>query len=133
MLRSSLLHSSFCSSLSHRVDILFSLSSDVSEFYVDDLRDKNGLTQPSNFPAISTVMANIFNGVNGGLSLGTAIFAGSLIHNTYNQTNRFAYYFFISTVIEAVVTSGVMHSVAHRLFGATLDGNAYVGMFQCTV
>ncbi len=98
----------------------------MNEFYVDDLRDANGLTQPSNFPAISQVIANIFNGVNGGLSLGTAIFAGSLIRNTY-QTNRFAYYFFISTVIEALVTSGVMHSVAHRLFGATLDGNAYVG------
>jgi len=104
----------------------------VSEFYVDDLRDENGLTQPSNFPAISRVIANVFNGVNGGLSLGTSIFAGRLIHKTYKQTSRFAFYFFISTVIEALVTSGVIHSVAHRLFGATLDGNAYVGRFECT-
>lgn len=109
---------------------MFSFFTDVNEFYVDDLRDKNGLTQPSNFPAISQVIANIFNGVNGGLSLGTAIFAGQLIRKTFNQTNRFGYYFFISTVVEAMVTSGVMHSVAHRLFGATLDGNAYVGRLK---
>lgn len=104
-----------------------SLSTDVNEFYVDDLRDQNGLTQPSNFPAISLVIANIFNGVNGGLSLATVIFTGRLIRTTWAQTSRFAYYFFISTVIEALVTSGVVHSVAHRLFGATLNGNAYVG------
>ena len=104
-----------------------SLSTDVNKFYVDNLRDQNRLTQPSNFPAISQVIANIFNGVNGGLSLATVIFTGRLIRMTWAQTSRFAYYFFISTVIEALVTSGVVHSVAHRLFGATLNGNAYVG------
>ena len=108
----------------------FFLSTDLNEFYVDDLRDENGLKQPTNFPVISIVIANVFNGINGGLSLGTAIFSGRLIRDTYKQTTRFAYYFFISTVIEALVTSGVMHSVAHRLFGATLDGNAYVGTFE---
>ena len=104
-----------------------SLSTDVNKFYVDNLRDQNRLTQPSNFPAISQVIANTFNGVNGGLSLATVIFTGRLIRMTWAQTSRFAYYFFISTVIEALVTSGVGHSVAHRLFGATLNGNAYVG------
>lgn len=115
----------------HPFTICFvSYSTDVNEFYVDDLRDKNGLTQPSNFPAISLVIANIFNGVNGGLSLSTAILAGKLIRNTYNEMSRSGYYFFVSTVIEAVITSGVLHSVAHRLFGTTLDGNAYVGKFD---
>lgn len=73
------------------------------------------------------MIANIFNGVNGGLSAGTVIFAGRLVYNTWADTNRVAYYFFASIVVEALVTSGVVHSVAHRLFGSTLNGNAYVG------
>ncbi len=100
----------------------------MNEFYVDDLRDANGLTQPSNFPAISLVIANIFNGVNAGLVVGTIHFAGNLIRKVWSDGGeRRAYFFFVSIAIEAIVTSGVMHSVAHRLFGSTLNGNAYVG------
>ena len=99
----------------------------LNEFHVDDLRDANGLSQPSNFPAISLVVANVFNGVNGGLAFSTAVFAGRMMHSVWSGKRAVAYYFFVSTATEALVTSGVIHSVAHRVFGATLDGNAYVG------
>jgi len=110
----------------------------VNEFHVDDLRDANGLKQPTNFPAISLVIANIFNGVNGGLALSTAMFSGKMIRRVWNSgscdnennSEKFLPWFFVSILVEALVTSGVMHSVAHRLFGATLDGNAYVEFFS---
>ena len=99
------------------------------EFYLYDLREANGLTRPSNFPAISVVVANIFNGVNGGLALGTTIFARKLICSAWENETRAVFPYFVSIVIEAVVTSGVLHSFAHRLLGATLDGNGYVEFF----
>ena len=83
----------------------------VNEFHVNDLRDQNDLMQPKNFPAFSVVIANIFNGVNGGLALSTAIVSGQLIHTQwmgdgYNRQGRFVRYFFISIVLESLATSG---------------------------
>lgn len=94
----------------------------VGEFYADDLREASGLEHPRNFPAVSVVIANVFNGVNGGLALATAVVAGPLIRRAWSGddgSSKCARWFFKSFCAEALVTSGVMHSVAHRIFGAT--------------
>ena len=62
----------------------------VNEFHVDDLRDRHGLTQPTDFPAVSLVIANVFNGINGGLALGTALVAGRLVADTWAAEARAA-------------------------------------------
>jgi hypothetical protein len=88
----------------------------VNEFYIDDLRDKNGLEQPVNFPAVSQIIANVFNGVNGGLALSTTIFSGHLIRSQWKSAGhdiqgRAVIYFFVSIVIESIVTSGKIERI----------------------
>ena len=106
----------------------------VNEFYADRMREENGIKDPKDMPMITLVLGNIFNGLSGGLAISTALVAGGLMHaqwwrksgNGSVGNTRCAFALFVSVVFEAVVTSGVLHSIGHRVFGLTLLGNAVV-------
>lgn len=99
----------------------------ASEFYLDDVREENGLEDPTDFPLITLVVANIFNGVSGGLALATAVFSGRLVRQVWGpRLAAPSFCFFVSILLESLVTSGVLHSVAHKFFGTTFAGNGWV-------
>ena len=101
----------------------------VAEFYADEQRDKNGLPTVVNFHVVSIVMVNIFNGVSGGIALATWMFSRKLITSSLGRSQGYGKYvgqFFASIMFESLVTSGVVHSIAHRIFGSTFEGNAWV-------
>ena len=110
--------------------VLQMILSYVAEFYADDQRDKYGLPAVMDFPIITVVMANVFNGISGGLALMTVIYAWKLITsqlgNHHDGYSQWISSFLSSIVFESIVTSGVMHSIGHRVFGSTLEGNSWV-------
>jgi len=107
----------------------------VNEFYADEQREKNGLLNVVDFPVITIVAANIFNGISGGLALSTLFYSWDTIRKvwatrTIHKSLVDVHSFFISIVFESLVTSGVLHSVGHRLFSVTFEGNAWVELIS---
>lgn len=101
----------------------------IYEFYADEQREKSGLPTPTNFAVVTIVVANVFNGVSGGMALATWIFSWRFL--TLNLGTREGYgkhisHFLVSSFLESLITSGVMHSIGHRVFGSTFEGNAWV-------
>lgn len=107
----------------------------VNEFYADEQREKNGLPNVVDFPVVTIVVANIFNGISGGLALSTLFYSWDTIckvwaTRTIHMSIVDVHSFFISIVFESLVTSGVLHSVGHRLFSTTFEGNAWVELIS---
>lgn len=101
----------------------------VYEFYADEQREKSGLPTAMNFPVVSIVVANVFNGVSGGMALATWIFSWRFLNlnlGTREGYGKYISHFLVSSFLESLITSGVMHSIGHRVFGSTFEGNAWV-------
>lgn len=101
----------------------------VYEFYADEKREESGLPTAMNFPVVSIVIANVFNGVSGGMAMATWIFSYNFLKQNLGPRGGYGNCvskFLVSSFLESLITSGVMHSIGHRVFGSTFEGNAWV-------